>query len=356
MFDKTVDEIHNEMLQKIDKSYQKSVGFPTFDITRAFAIALQPVYSLIEAVARKLDVRNLTGADLTEYVRQRKNIIRKEATKAKGVLTVYGNGTVNKGDLFETEAGTQFVAVETVDIVVSGSVPIEAAIAGKAGNVGAGAIVGIPKTLQGINSCSNENETVDGYEEETDDALLERYLEAVRKPPTSGNKYHYEQWAKEVNGVGDAKVFPLWNGDNTVKIVIINDDKQPANDTLIANVQEHIDPNKAGEGEGEAPIGAYCTVVSATSKNIAISVKVKLLPGYELDNAKTTISDAITDYFKEIAFKQNYVSYGKIANAINDSEGVEDYSDLKVNDGTANIPIGETEVAISGVITVELQS
>ncbi len=356
MFDKTVNEIHNEMLQKIDKSYQKSVGFPTFDITRAFAIALQPVYSLIEAVAKKLNVRNLTGEELTEYVRQRKNIIRKEATKAKGVLTVYGNGTVNKGDLFETEFGTQFIAVETVVIVTSGNVAIEAVVAGKSGNVGAGSIVGIPKTLQGINSCSNENETVDGYEEEADDALLERYLEAVRKPPTSGNKYHYEQWAKEVNGVGDAKVFPLWNGDNTVKIVVINDDKQPANDALIAKVQEHIDPNKAGKGEGEAPIGAYCTVVSATSKTIAISVKIKLLPGYELDNAKININSAITDYFKEIAFKQNYVSYGKIANAINDSEGVEDYSDLKVNNGTANIPVEDTEVAISGVITIELQN
>ena len=356
MFDKTVNEIHNEMLQKIDKSYQKSVGFPTFDITRAFAIALQPVYSLIEAVAKKLNVRNLTGEELTEYVRQRKNIIRKEATKAKGVLTVYGNGTVNKGDLFETEFGTQFIAVETVVIATSGNVAIEAVVAGKSGNVGAGSIVGIPKTLQGINSCSNENETVDGYEEEADDALLERYLEAVRKPPTSGNKYHYEQWAKEVNGVGDAKVFPLWNGDNTVKIVIINDDKQPANDALIAKVQEHIDPNQAGKGEGEAPIGAYCAVVSATSKTIAISVKIKLLPGYGLDNAKININAAITDYFKEIAFKQNYVSYGKIANAINDSEGVEDYSDLKVNNGTANIPVEDTEVAISGVITIELQS
>ena len=356
MFDKTVNEIHNEMLQKIDKSYQKSVGFPTFDITRAFAIALQPVYSLIEAVAKKLDVRNLTGEELTEYVRQRKNIIRKEATNAQGFLTVYGYGTVKKGDLFVTEFGTQFIAVETVVIVTSGNVAIEAVVAGKSGNVGAGSIVGIPKTLQGINSCSNENETVDGYEEEADDALLERYLEAVRKPPTSGNKYHYEQWAKEVNGVGDAKVFPLWNGDNTVKIVVINDDKQPANDALIAKVQEHIDPNKAGKGEGESPIGAYCTVVSATSKTIAISVKIKLLPGYELDNAKININSAITDYFKEIAFKQNYVSYGKIANAINDSEGVEDYSDLKVNNGTANIPVEDTEVAISGVITIELQN
>ena len=112
MFNKSTDEIHNEMLSDIDSSYQKSVGFPTFDITRAFAIALTPVYKLIETVAKKLDVRNLSGNELTLYTKQRKNVVRKAATKAYGTLTVYGNGTVKKGDVFETEAGTQFQATK----------------------------------------------------------------------------------------------------------------------------------------------------------------------------------------------------------------------------------------------------
>lgn len=352
MFDKSSNEIHNEMLESIDESYQKSVGFPTFDITKAFAIALSPVYALIEAVAKKFDVRNLTGDDLTLYTKQHKNVIRKEATKADGVLTVYGSGTVKRGDLFETEAGTQFQATATVAIVTSGSVPIEAVLPGLNGNVGANAIVKIPKTLQGINSCTNENQTMGGYEEETDASLLERYLEAVRQPPTSGNKYHYKAWAKEVSGVGDAKVFPLWNGDNTVKVVIINDLKQPADSQLVADVQNHIDPDVSGTGDGEAPIGAYCTVLSATGKSIDVSVQVKLLSGYTLSEVTANIESGITEYLKDIAFKQNYVSYGKIANAVNDAEGVEDYSSLTVNSGTANVSVTDTEVAVKGVVTV----
>lgn len=352
MFDKTTDEIHGDMLDGIDTSYQKSVGFPTYDLTRAFAIALQPFYSLLEYVAEKLDVTTLTNDELTRYVKQRKGVIRKEAAYAEGVLTVYGNRTVNEGDLFETEGGIQFEASETVIIAESGSVNITAITAGTSGNVVAGAITKIPKTLQGITSCTNEDETTGGYEEETDEALLERYLEAVQKPATSGNKYHYIQWAKEISGVGDAKVFPLWNGDNTVKVVIINDEKQPADSELVADVQDYIDPDSSGTGEGEAPIGAYCTVVSATALNIDVSVTVTLVDGYDIATVTENITDNIDNYLKSVAFEQNYVSYGKIANAINDSEGVLDYSNLLVNSGTANISVEDTEVGVTGVVTV----
>lgn len=355
MFEKSTNEIHSEMLNSIDKSYQKSVGFPTFDITKAFAIALTPVYKLIEKVAEKFDVRNLKGDELTLYTKQRKNVVRKEATKATGVLTVYGNGSVRKGDIFETEAGTQFQASETVEIIEAGEVPVEAVKAGVSGNVGADSIVKIPKTLQGINSCTNADETMGGYEQETDESLLERYLEAVRQPPTSGNKYHYKAWAKEVAGVGDAKVFPLWAGDNTVKVVIINDMKQPADSKLIADVQEHIDPGISGTGEGEAPIGAYCTVESATGKDINVSAKVKVLSGYTLEEAVLNIEKGVEEYLRSIAFNQNYVSYGKIANAVNDAEGVEDYSELLINEGTANVSVEDTEVAVKGVISIAEQ-
>ena len=38
----------------------------------------------------------------------------------------------------------------------------------------------------------------------------------LRTPATSGNVYHYVQWALEVAGVGHVKVFPRVQGVNTV--------------------------------------------------------------------------------------------------------------------------------------------
>ena len=51
-----------------------------------------------------------------------------------------------------------------------------------------------------------------------------RFYEKVRLPATSGNAYHYQQWALEVSGVGAAKVFPLDNGPGTVGILVVDND------------------------------------------------------------------------------------------------------------------------------------
>ena len=47
--------------------------------------------------------------------------------------------------------------------------------------------------------------------------------------------------AKEVERRGDAKCIPLWNGAGTVKVIIINADKQAADAALINAVKNHIE-------------------------------------------------------------------------------------------------------------------
>ena len=352
MYETTAEELHSEILRNIEDTYQKTIGYPTYDITKAFAMTLYKLYVALSGTADKLDVDHLQGAELEKFIKQRKGTTRKAATYAKCMLTVIGNGIVKKGDLFESIGGVQFAAAQTVEIAENAIVPVIAVLPGIAGNVAAGAITMIPKTLPGITGCNNEQPAMDGYAAETDESLRSRYYEELRRPATSGNIYHYIQWAKSVPGVGDARAFPLWNGDNTVQVVIINDEGKPADNSLVEAAQNYIDPGSRGMGEGEAPIGAYCTVTSASSVGIAVSVALKRMPGYQMEAVKQNITTAIEDYLKSIAFVQDYMSYGKIANAINDSEGVEDYSNLKVNEGTANISVGEKEVAVLIGVTV----
>lgn len=208
----------------------------------------------------------------------------------------------------------------------------------------------MPVTIEGMTSVTNNAVAYDGYDAESDESLRQRYYEILSQPPTSGNKYHYLIWAKEVVGVGDAKVYSLWDGDNTVKVVIIDENKQIANADLIARCQTHIDPLGAdgkpqGNGSGAAPVGAYCTVATATAKNILISIKViKSNNNYTDDEIKTNISNNITEYFKGIALNESnsYVSYAKIGDLVFNAEGVADYSNLTVNDGTSNITLSLT--------------
>ena len=145
-----------------------------------------------------------------------------------------------------------------------------------------------------------------------------------------------------VVGVGGVRVVPRWNGPLTVKVVIIDSNGLPASQELIDNVFNHI--------ESERPFGANVTVVSASPVEIDISVNLVLADGYTEQQVKNYTSQNIVDYLKSIAFKTNYISYAKIGSIILETEGVIDYSNLKVNGGMANISIGNEEVAIMGVI------
>ena len=348
----TLDELHNDMLKNISDEYDKTVGYITHDITKTFAIESKEMYDTINNVYDSVDVEKLSGDALERFIYQRKGLSRKQATYAEGLVTVTGNGTVTAGSLFETDAGTQFKAIETKEIVSSGNVKIRAVLAGYVGNVAASTIVKMPITITGIDAVTNSSPTTGGYEAESDVSLLDRYYLALRTPPTSGNKYHYLMWAKEVEGVGDAKVYPLDKGANTVTVVIINDKKEAADGGLVEKVQKYIDPNSAGIGEGQAPIGARCYVESATAVSVTVSLNLTVAGGYEKENVKKAIEPNIKQHLQDIAFKQSYLSYAKVGAIVFDTEGVEDYTELKLNETTGNISIEDRQVLTLGGVTV----
>lgn len=345
-------EIHNEMLSDISDEYEKLPGSFIYDATRPTAIQLAKTDEQLEDAKKMLDVENRTGEALERWVFDRTGIERRQATYSHGLLEVTGNGIVNEGDLFETESGIQFIATETVEINVSGMVRIRSVISGTIGNVPANQINKIPVTLEGITAVTNPLPTIDGFEAENDDDLRSRYKERIRTPATSGNKYHYRNWAKEVAGVGEVRVFPLWNGDNTVKVVIIDADRKPASNELVQQVQEYIDPNASGRGEGQAPIGAYCTVESATGYEINIEFSVTKKDGYTDQDIINIVSQNITNHLKEIAFIQNIISYAQIGAIIFNSEGVIDYENLLVNGSNVNITLRNEQVAVLGGVTI----
>lgn len=338
-------DILKAMLEEIDDSYQKTIGFPTFDILAACAMELEVLYERINAIALQLDVNNLYGEELTRFVFQRKGVRRKRATYAMTELLIVGSGTVPKGAMFATEGGVEFEALaDSFD----GKVQVAAKLPGRSGNMPAGSIRKIVASIEGVTAVTNKEPATGGFDEETDDELRERYYIELQKPATSGNVFHYTKWALEVPGVSKAKVYPLWNGPNSVKVIIIDSEHKPADEALVKKVQDYIDPDKSGKGEGQAPIGAICTVEAA--KAVQINVQVHL-EGEADEAIRKAIKEGIEQYLFSVAFSQDYVSYAKIANAINDAPGVIDYSQMTVNGGTSNIHIEDGSVAVLGEVT-----
>lgn len=348
-----VDTIHEGILGNISDTYQKTIGFPTYDLTRAFALAIKSLGDDLLTAEAAADVDNMTGDALTKWCYQRKGIIRKAATYASGTVTIVtGTGSITTGDLFESAGGIQFAAMETKSVTDGDTVAIKAIAPGTSGNVVAGAVTLMPVTLQGLSVVTNGAAMTGGYDAESDDSLRARYYDAVLSPATSGNKNQYIAWAKSVSGVGGAKCYPLANGSNTVEVCIIDEDMQPASAELVAAVQEYIDPGITGIGEGVAPIGAFCTVTSATGLSINVSCVVTLAGGYDAETVLSNVTAAVREYLAGIAFNNSYVSYAKIANVVNDAEGVLDYTDLKVNGGASNIEVPDKSVAIVGTVSI----
>lgn len=356
---RTEDEIKRDMLRDVKNTVDKSENSIIHDALGPAAIEFQNTYVELDYVSGKIDPENLEAVELEKYTMQNSNTTRKLATVASGIVEISGNegSMVRAGDLVSTGDMT-FVVTESKQIGESlvVEVMVECEEEGSIGNVPAHTIVEFPTSISGLNSVTNPMEVTNGYDDETDRELLDRHYEKIRKPITSGNKYHYLQWAKEVKGVGGARIISLWAGDNTVKVIIIDSNKQDASEELIEQVQEHIDPNSSGLGEGEAPIGAFCTVVSATKKPINISVEVNTGSGYSLEQVKESIEEEVTGYLKQIAFNKNLVSHAQIGSLILSVEGIQDYTNFTINEDIENISITDEEVAVLGEVIVDEQT
>lgn len=355
----SVAEIEEEILKNISDDYVKEPGTFTRDLIKTFAIESHALEEKLINVYKKLDVYNLSSDELERFVEQRKGVKRKCANSSKGILTVEGNGKIKIGDIFETENGTRYKSIENIVISGNGKVRIESVIPGSNGNVGSNSIIMMPITIQGITRIYNEEQLIDGYDAETDESLRERYLIEIQKPATSGNIYHYMQWGREVTGVGDVRVFPLWNGNNTVQMVIIDDNKVNANAELVKRVQDYVDPKGErnetwGTGTGQAPIGAYCTVTSAIPKAININTRLILKRGYDIEKLKPLIKEEIKKYLKSIAFKRDAVSYALLSSWILNIEGVQEWTTFTLNGTQSNVAIGEKEVAIMGEVQINV--
>ncbi len=261
-------------------------------------------------------------------------IIRKPAVYAIGAVTVTGTvgAEVPEGTIFSTESDIYFETSSAAVIGENGTViiPVQAQIAGVSGNVAAGTIAKIPMSVPGVNQVVNASATRDGYDEETDESLLRRYLIHVRTPGTSGNTYHYREWALSVPGVGDCQVLPLWTGNGTVKVYVVDVNKDAASAELMQRVHDYI--------ESVRPIGATVTIDTPTYMAINVSAQVKVNANYDEDY-ESILEAAISEYLDASGFDRDYVSIAQIGKVMLNSGAIYDYEALKLNDDIQNVPI-----------------
>lgn len=349
----TQEAIQKRMSEQAASMINVDEGSMFYVATAPMAVELMQAYFNLERVLELGFAETTSGAYLDMRAREH-GIERKLKTKAKGKIKIEGNiGTViPKGSLFSTEDGLTYILDDTKiinDTTVEGTVT--ASDYGKLYNTEANTVVVLPVSISGVTSVTNLLPIKDGTDEEADAALLERLLSHVRKPATSGNVYQYQQWAESLAGVGGVKVLPLWNGPGTVKIVIIDEERVPASENLVSEVSEFI--------ESYRPIGAQVDYVSAIGITINIDANVIISKGHTLDEVLGLFNTNLVRYFKnDVAFEVDsknlpvQVSIAKIGSIMIETEGVEDYSELKINGDTKSITLNLDEVPVKGSVNL----
>lgn len=339
-------EILDRLLAYCQENSPNSIeGSFTFDRSAANAVEFEKAYAEMKLMLLAAFPQTSWGDYLTERASEH-GVDRRLASKAVVVLTLTGvaGAKVARGSMFASTNGENFVTSENVIIGADGTADVKAMAlhAGTDGNVAAGTITKIPASIYGVSGVTNKAAAYDGVGQEDDATLLERLLFKVHQPVTSGNINHYKQMATSVTGVGDVKVLPLWAGNGTVKVLVVDANREAASEDLLAKVRAVI--------EEERIIGATPTIAAPELLTIDVALTVTNGTG-----SAAGIKAALNDYFKNNVFDATSISYAQVGRIILEqaaSTGVNDYSGLTINGGTVNVPVAAEQLPVIGQVTL----
>lgn len=359
------ESIRERIYQRVDDGLDVSEGSYLYDSLEPSNVEFGVAYFMLHNVILLAFPQYAFGEWLTLAAAAR-GVTRNGARNAIGYLTIKAEvGTIiPAGSKFSNTipAGSDiepkyYSSLEQIVVGATGEsrVHIRADTPGAAGNASAGEINLNVQDIKKITSVENKEPLVNGVDEESDESLLERLLEKVRNPPSSGNRKDYVRWAKEVSGVMDAVCIPLWDGPGTVKVVIMGKGGE-AIPELIQEVKEYLDPSDhEGEGEGCAPIGAVVTVGTIEPYPVKIRIDgLAMASGYELDVVKLGIEKAVIKYVADVGIGET-VRLRYIEDAIKHVPGVYDFGKVFINDQDANVavPVNLKPVVLTGGVTFD---
>lgn len=344
--DRTPENIRAEVLSVMEGRVQTREGSFAAEMAGPVAAEASMVYEALRAMLPAFYVDEDSGGFI-DLAASRYGIERKAGTKAAASLQLTGRAqmTIPAGTVFLTEDGLEFTLRDPVTLGANGQGEgiVTAAAVGEAYNVPEGALTQMVMTMTGLEGWSSGSAT-GGTDPETDRDLVGRLYDFWRKPSTSGNVYDYEKWALEVDGVGAAKVFPLWNGPGTVKVLLAGPERRPVEQSVVAAALSHIEELR--------PVGAAVTVESAGGVPIHVSAALTLDGSVSLAEAKAKFTAKLEDYLQSVAFESDTVLFNRIAFLLLDIGGVTDYTALTVNGGTSSVTIPADKVPVAGTVSI----
>ncbi len=344
----TYEEILKRMLSKIPSAIDKREGSMIYNALAPAAVELAQMYIELDVIL------NETFADTAS----RENLIKRAAERGiipEPATYVIVKGVFNIDVPIESRYSLDDLNYVVTEKLSTGVFKLQCETIGTKANSYLGTLIPIDY-IEGLTSAEVTEILVPGEDEEETEHLRERYFKNLDSQAFGGNITDYKEKTNAIPGIGGVKVYPVWAGGGTVKLVIINSEFQKPSTELVDQVQTLIDPvTNQGEGLGFAPIGHIVTVEGVNATTINISTVITYRESWTWEDIKPYVENTIDEYFLELAKiwedeKNLIVRISQIETRVLNITGVVDITNTTINGLARNLILGENDIPVRGVV------
>lgn len=205
----TYERIMSRCLARVPATVDKREGSILYDAIAPAAAELAILYSTLSTEMDRAFPDTAADVDLTNKAKER-GVFRLPASAAvrKGIFkgtngsmdipigARFSGGTVNYRATRKESLGIYEMTCEE---------------SGEVGNAYFGNLIPIDY-IAGLTSAELQDILIPGEDEESDDELRARYMQSLSSTAFGGNVAQYKQQLEQLEGVGAAKIFPVWAG------------------------------------------------------------------------------------------------------------------------------------------------
>jgi uncharacterized phage protein gp47/JayE len=340
--------ILQRMLDRVPDNVDKREGSIIYNALAPAAVELQNMYIELDWIL------NQSFADTA----QREYLIKRCAER--GITPEPATNAILKGVFnIDVPIGSRLslddLNYEVIEKISNGVFKLKCETPGEIGNQYFGTLIPIDY-IEGLTSAELTELLIPGEDEEDTEILRERYFNSLESQSFGGNIADYKEKTKQIPGVGGVKVYPVWNGGGTVKLVIIDSTYNVPSSILIDAVQTAIDPiQNQGKGVGLAPIGHVVTVEGVSATTININTNITYQEGWTWADIEPYVYEVIDDYFHELASSWEnennlIVRISQIETRILNIAGVVDIENTTINGQAQNFVLGTDSIPVRGEV------
>lgn len=340
----TFEEILEKMLANVSDSMDKREGSIIYDACAPAALALKQMYNELDMIMQESFADTATREYLIRKAAER-GLTPREASMAVLQAELVGIDVPN-GTRFSI-GGLDYVVI---DHISGTTYKLQCETPGTEGNRYFGQMLPVDY-ITGLKSATLTELLIPGEDEEDTETFRKRYLANLSEQAYGGNVADYKQRVGAIDGVGGVKVYPVWNGPGTVKVIISSSLNAVPTAELVQAVQTAVDPEQNhGEGLGFAPIGHIVTVQGAAACNVTVSGTITVQQGSTWTDIATGVTAEVQAYFSSLcanwAAGNTVVRISQVESHILNSTGVLDVEGLTLNGESKNLYVPDDSLPV----------